>query len=160
MAPARLVAGAKGTDMPRKRRDAQETESIRNVIRLLLVDAGLALLILHISITYGEQPRVGALLALLMVAVVAIGGAVGLWKFRNTTWLRRVMTVVAILVLFVLVLVAKVIWPLIVREVYVLGVVAVCLLVGIGIVIWMVASIKEIKEKRRKKAATPGSPQQ
>ncbi len=139
--------------MTRKRNKG--IESIRNIIRLLILEAGIALLILYISLRYGEESNFLALIALLVIAVVNIFTAIELWKFRDKKWLRWIATILAIFLLFVLSIVVRVIFPLIILAIYHLGVAFVIICVITGIIIWKIGFIKEIKKNKAVKLKWP-----
>lgn len=61
----------------------REIESIRNIIRLLTIEAVILLDILLISFVYGEGPKFWMLIALLSIAIISIFTAIALWKFRK-----------------------------------------------------------------------------
>ncbi len=57
--------------------------SIRNIIRLLVLEVGIILMILYISLRYGEKPELLAIITLSVIAVVNIFTAIVLWKLRE-----------------------------------------------------------------------------
>lgn len=132
----------------RKNIKEKEIESIRNIIILLVCEAGIALLILYISLRYGEEPRFLALIVLFIMAVFNIFTALGLWKFRDKKWIRWVATVLSIFILFILSIVVQAIFPLIILALYHIGVAFVIICVITGIIIWIISSIKEIKKNK------------
>ena len=126
-------------------------EPIRNIIRLLILEATIAVLILFISLIYGEGERFWGLTVLLIVAIISIFTAIGLWKFKNKNWVRLVAKILSILILLPLSIVVQVILPLIIVSFYYLGVAFVIICVIIGLTIWTISCIKELKERRAKK---------
>ncbi len=120
----------------------KERESIRNIIRLLVLEAGAALLILYVSLRYGEGERFLGLIALFSVAVFCIFVAIGLWRFRENKWVRYVATVLAILILFPLSLVVQITFPAIILGLYDIGVFFVVTCVIVGIIAWIIGAIK------------------
>ncbi len=136
----------KGSDIMIRKKSIKEIESIHNIIRLLILEAGIALLILYISLRYGEQSSFLGLIAPLIIAVVNIFIAIKLWKYRDKKWLCWIATILSILILFVLSVVDKVIFPLIIPEFCQLGVALVIICVNTGIIIWTIGFIKQIKK--------------
>ncbi len=77
----------------------KENSSIINIIRLLILEAGIVLLILYISLRYGERPAILVIIGLGIIPIFNIITAIGLWKFRDRMWVRRVATALAILII-------------------------------------------------------------
>lgn len=112
----------------------------------------MALLLVYISLSYGEGQRSLGVLALLGVAAVAAIVAVGVWKFGERTWVRRSSTVVTVLMLVPLALVVQMAFPWIVLALYQLGGVFVVVCIVLGTTIWVVSTIREAKRKMSARA--------
>lgn len=137
--------------MVSRKKKYKEMEPIRNIIRLLILEAAIAVLIVFISLIYGEGERFWGPTVLLIIAIISIFTAIGLWKFRNKNWVRLVAKLLSILILLPLSIVVQVILPLIIVSFYYLGVAFVIICVIIGLTIWTIGCIKELKERRAKK---------
>ena len=140
--------------MPKRRaatatsgRPAPELERIRNTIRVLVIDAALALDIFLIACLFGENPKFWVLLGLLGAVVVSVLTALGLWKLRRAWWAYRVAEVVAILILAPLWFVARVILPLIVASISLLAVAFVLTCVVFGLAVLTVNAARELKAR-------------
>jgi len=133
------------------RRNGAAIESVRNIARLLVLESGVAFLIAYLSIGYGEGQRPLVLVALVVLPLVSLLLAVGLWKFRDRKWIRWVATTWSILVLLVLSIVVQAIFPLMIMAVYHLGVGLVLVVVFLGIVLWIIGSVKERARKNAMK---------
>jgi len=131
-----------------RRKNIKEMESIRNIIRLLILEAVIPLYILFISFIYGEGTKVWILIGLLSIAIISIFIAIGLWKFRNKHRVRLVAKVLSMLILLPEAILVKVTLPLITLAVYYLGVAFVIICIIIGLTIWTINCIKELREKR------------
>ncbi len=123
----------------------KEVESIRNIIRLLVFEAGAALIIFYVSLRYGEGERFSGLIALFGMAVFCILVAIGLWRFKKNKWVRYIATALAILILFPLSLVVQATFPVIIWGLYDIGVFFVVTCVIIGIIIWIIGVTKRGK---------------
>ncbi|MBI4681406.1 MAG: hypothetical protein HY753_09465 [Nitrospirae bacterium] len=141
-----IIAGEKR--FRKLRKNIKEIESIRNIIRLLILETVILLYILFISLIYGEDPKVWMLIGLLSIAIISIFTALGLWKFRNKHWVRLVAKVLSILILLPVVILVKVTLPLIILAVRYLGVAFVIICTIIGLTTWTIGCIKELREKR------------
>jgi len=143
--------------MPKRRaatatsgRPAPELERIRNTIRVLVIDAALALDIFLIACLFGENPKFWVLLGLLGAVVVSVLTALGLWKLRRAWWAYRVAEVVAILFLAPLTFIAHVLFPLIVASIYFLAVAFVLTCVAYGLAVWTMNVARELKARQRR----------
>jgi cation transport ATPase len=129
----------------------KEIESIRNIIRILILEAVIPLYLLFISFIYGKGPKVWMLIGLLSIAIISISTAIGLWKFRKKHWVRLVAEVLSIIILLPVTILFQVTWKWILLGVYFLSVAFVIICIIIGLTTWTISCIKEVREKRGKR---------
>jgi hypothetical protein len=129
----------------------KEIESIRNIIRLLILEAVIPLYLLFISLIYGKGPKVWMLIGLLSIAIISIFTAIGLWKFRKKHWVRFIAEVLSIIILLPVTILFQVTREWILLGVYYLCVTFVIICIIIGLTTWTINCIKEVREKRTKR---------
>ena len=134
-----------------KRKNIKEIESIRNIIRLLIIETIIPLYILFMSLIYGEGIKVWMLIGLLSIAIITTSTAILLWKFRNKNQVILIAKILSIIILFPEAILVKVTLSLIALAVYYLGIIFVIICVIFGLTIWTINSIKKLKEKIIKK---------
>ena len=81
------------------KKNIQEIESIRNIIRLLIIETIIPLYILFISLIYGEGIKTWMLIGLLSIAIITIFTAILLWKFRNKNQVYLTAKILSLLIL-------------------------------------------------------------
>jgi len=134
-----------------KRKNIKEIESIRNIIRLLIIETIIPLYILFMSLIYGEGIKVWMLIGLLSIAIITTSTVILLWKFRNKNQVILIAKILSIIILFPEAILVKVTLSLIALAVYYLGIIFVIICVIFGLTIWTINSIKKLKEKIIKK---------
>jgi len=133
-----------------KRKNIKEIESIRNIIRLLILETIIPLYILIMSLIYGEGIKVWMLIGLLSIAIITTSTAILLWKFRNKNKVVLIAKILSIIILFPVAILVKVTLSFIALAVYYLGIIFVIICVIFGLSIWTINSIKELREKMTK----------
>lgn len=119
--------------------------SVQNIIRLLLFETIIGLLILVISLIYGEGIKIWMLIALLSIAFISIFTAFGLWRFRNKYGVRLVVKLVSVIILIPVAILVKTTLPLIILGGYYLGVAFVIICLINGLTIWTISCLKRKK---------------
>ena len=130
-----------------KRKNIKEMESIRNIIRLLILETIIPLYILFMSLIYGEGIKLWMLIGLLSIAIITTSTAILLWKFRNKNQVVLIAKILSIIILFPETILVKVTLSLIALAVYYLGIIFVIICVIFVLTIWTINSIKELREK-------------
>jgi hypothetical protein len=131
-----------------KRKNIKEMESIRNIIRLLILETIIPLYILFMSLIYGEGIKLWMLIGLLIIAIITTSSVILLWKFRNKNKVVFVAKILSIIILFPESILVKVTLSLIAITIYYLGIIFVIICVIFVLTIWTINSIKELREKK------------
>jgi uncharacterized membrane protein YdjX (TVP38/TMEM64 family) len=95
--------------------------AVRDMQRLLLWETAQAILILWVVLRYSDRPELWVLVLLLVLPVFLLALAAGLGKFKEKKWVRWATAAFAYGVLFVLAIITRVIFGLMILAAFELG---------------------------------------